>query len=444
MNILMLFMASFILQAASETPKLVLVRNGESEWMKLNLFLGWSDDPLSEQGRKEAIQGGKLLKEGGYYFDVCYTSILKRALQTTFHLLDEIDQLHIPIMKGFNLNDRHYGALQGLKKKEIEEKYGSEQVNSWKRSFDIPPPALDEKDERNPANQPKYKKYPKNILPLHESFKDTNDRVIPYFSEVIFPDIQSGKNVLITAHGDSLKAIVKYLDNIPEQDIIDLEIPNGIPLVYEFDNDLNPLKSYYLGNHESIKDTIKSFNFIESNIKIIFVEKLNKMQEREVWELLKKSDHDFLPPLSARTNTVHKLAGYNSNEKVSEGPVKYFEEIKKENFLLILNNGKIEGFMSFIKDYPLEFDQGTVIVDYITTILIDSNCRNKGYTKKLYDVILTERKETNKATRTWSTNFTHIHILDKLGFKLAQRDLNDRGPNIDTVYYLKTPSGNIN
>ena len=164
MNILMLFMASFILQAASETPKLVLVRNGESEWMKLNLFLGWSDDPLSEQGRKEAIQGGRLLKEGGYYFDVCYTSILKRALQTTFHLLDEIDQLHIPIMKGFNLNDRHYGALQGLKKKEIEEKYGSEQVNSWKRSFDIPPPALDEKDERNPANQPKYKKYPKNIL----------------------------------------------------------------------------------------------------------------------------------------------------------------------------------------------------------------------------------------------------------------------------------------
>jgi 2,3-bisphosphoglycerate-dependent phosphoglycerate mutase len=164
--LIMLFMASFILQAASESPKLVLVRNGESEWKKLNLFVGWSDDSLSEQGRKEVIQGGKLLKEGGYNFD-----ILKRALQTTFHLLDEIDQLHIPIMKGLNLNDRHYGALQGLKKKEIEKKYGSEQVNSWRKSFDIPPPALDEKDERNPANQAKYKKYPKNILPYTNLLK---------------------------------------------------------------------------------------------------------------------------------------------------------------------------------------------------------------------------------------------------------------------------------
>ena len=160
MSILLFLMNSIILQATSETPKLVLVRNGESEWEKLNLLVGWSDSALSEQGHKEAIKGGKLLKEGGYSFDVCYTSILKRSIQTAFHLLDELDQLYIPILKDLNLNERHFGALEGLNKKEVEEKYGSDQVNTWRRSYDIPPPALDKKDQRNPANQEKYRKYP--------------------------------------------------------------------------------------------------------------------------------------------------------------------------------------------------------------------------------------------------------------------------------------------
>ena len=451
MTKLLLLMACIILHSISEQPKLVLVKHGESEWKKLNLFDGWGDGPLSEQGHKEAIQGGKLLKEGGYSFDVCYTSFLKRSIHTAFHLLDELDQLYIPILKGLNLNDRHYGALQGLNKRETEEKYGSDQVNTWKRSYDIPPPALDEEDQRNPANQEKYKKYPNNVLPLHESIKDTNDRVISYFSEVIFPDIKSGKNVLVTAHGDTLKAIIKHLDQISEQEIIEMEIPNAIPLVYEFDYDLKPTKRYYLGNHDNYKNKFNALNIFNSNLNIIIVDKLNKQQEKEVWEIIKKADYDFIPPLSDRTDTVHKFMGHNpektqnqvnpeKNGRNGEGPIQFFEEIKKESFLLILNNGKIEGFFSFVKDYPLEIDQGTIICDYITIIIIDPDCRNKGYTQKMYDVILNERKEKNIATRTWSTNYAHMHILNNLGFKLVQRDINDRGPNIDSVYYLKKPN----
>lgn len=449
---ILLLMACIILLSTCEQPKLVLVKHGESEWKKLNLFEGWGDSPLSEQGLKEAIQGGKLLKERGYRFDVCYTSILKRSIHTAFHLLNELDQLYIPILKGLHLNDRHYGALEGLNKRETEEKYGSDQVNTWKRSYDIPPPALDEEDERNPANQEKYKYNQNNVLPLplHESLKETNDRVISYFKEVIFPDIKSGKNVLVTAHDDTLRAIIKHLYNISEQEIIDLDIPNAIPLVHEFDYDLKPIKSYYLGNGDTFKNKINSFNFLNSNYTIIIVDKLNKQQEKEVWEIVKKSDKDFIPPLSERKDTVHKFIGHNpektekrvnpeKNGKNQEGPLKFFEEIKKESFLLVLNNGKIEGFFSIIKDYSLEIEQGKIICDYITTIIIDKNCRNRGHTQRMYNFLLNERKEKNIATRTWSTNYAHIHILGNLGFKLVHRDINDRGPNIDSVYYLKKP-----
>ena len=442
MRILTLLMASFILQTISEPSKLVLVKHGESEWNKLNLFIGWTDVPLSEQGRKEAIQGGKLLKEGGYIFDVCYTSILKRAIQTAFHLLEELDQLYIPVLKGIHLNDRHYGSLQGLNKKEMKEKYGEDQVKTWRKSYDIPPPALDEEDERNPAKQEQYRFYPKDNLPLHESLRDTIDRVVSYYNEVILPDIKSGKRVLITAHDNSLKALIKYLDNLSEEEFVDLDIPNGIPLIYELDDDLKPIKSYYLGIQDSINKYINTFKILDSSTSIMLVDKLSKKQEKEIWEIMKNSDNDFIPPLSARVDTTHKFNGNNQvqNEVNDEGPVKYFDEIKKESFVLILNNGKIKGFMSFIKEYSLETEEGNEICDYITTIIIDSNSRNKGYTKKMYYVILNERKGNKIATRTWSTNYSHMHILETLGFKLVQRDINDRGENIDTVYYLKNPN----
>ena len=441
MRILFFLMASCFLQVISEPYKLVLVNHGESEWNKLNLFIGWTDVPLSEQGRKESIHGGKLLKERGYKFDVCYTSILKRAIQTAIHVLEELDQLYIPILKNFKLNDRHYGALQGLNKKETAEKYGSDLVKTWRRSYDIPPPALEEEDERNPANQDQYKHYPKKNLPRHESLKDTADRVVSHFNEVIFPDIKSGKNVLITAHGNSVKALIKHLDNISEQEFVELEIPNAIPLIYELDENLKPIKRYYLGNDQKLSDFINSFKILDANLHILIVDKLSESQEKEVWEILKRADNDFVPSLSSRVDTTHKFIDHSPDQSTQNtmGPVKYFEEIKKESFVLILNNGRIEGFMSFIKEYPLQFENGIEVCDYITTIVIDSHCRNKGYTKKMYYVILNERKANKIATRTWSTNNSHMHILDKLGFKLVQRDINDRGENIDTVYYLKNP-----
>ena len=441
MRTLLILMACLILQTISSQPKIVLVQNGESEWSKLNLFVGWSDDPLSEQGRKDVIQSGKLLKEGGFQFDVCYTSSLRRAIHTAFYILDELDQLHIPISKALHLNDRHYGALQGLNKKALAEKYGSEQINIWQRSYDIPPPALEEDDERHPANQKKYKIHSKSILPFHESLRDTIKRVGSYFNEVIFPDLKSGKNILIIAHGDSLKGIIKYLDNLSEQEIVDLNIPKAVPFVYEFDENFNPIKRYYLGNQVDIFDRINSSKNTDLNLDIIIVDKLSEKQEKEVWEIVKKSDNDFIPPLSARTDTVHKFSDHKEvqNAKKEEVLAKFFYELKKESFVLILNDGKIEGFMSFIKEYPLKIDQGTIICDYITIIIIDPNCRNKGYTQKMYYEILTARKEKKIATRTWSTNNSHMNILDKLGFKLIQRDINDRGENIDSVYYLKTP-----
>jgi 2,3-bisphosphoglycerate-dependent phosphoglycerate mutase len=232
--------------------KLVLIRHGESEWNKLNLFTGWTDVDLSSKGEQEASNGGKLLKENNYKFDICFTSTLKRAIHTAYRVLDELDEVYVPVIKDYRLNERHYGALQGLNKAETTAKYGAEKVHEWRRSFDIPPLALDPSDSRNPALQEAYKNIDKDKLPLSESLKDTIARVIPYFNENIVPHIKSGENVLIAAHGNSLRALVKYLDNISDKDIADLNIPTGVPLVYELDESLKPIKHYYLGDQEAI------------------------------------------------------------------------------------------------------------------------------------------------------------------------------------------------
>ena len=435
MRILSLFflISTFSIPTHSELIKLVLVRNGESVWRQLNLFVGWTDVHLSEKGKKDAINAGKLLREKGYLFDVCYTSILKRSIQTAIHLLEELDQLHIPIVKHYSLNGKHYGALQGLNKKDTSDKYGNDKVKAWRKSYDFPPPSLKENDERNPANQNKYRHYPKENLPLSESLKDTVNRVIPYYEEVILPEIKSGKKVLITAHGNSLKALIKHLDDIPEQQILDLKIRNGVPIIYELDLNLKPIKRYYIDNQEQID----IFSQIASdNLKIISVEKLTEEQEKLVYQFCVEADTDFVPPLSARTDTIQKFRDI-PNVPNSNGPKTFFEEIKKEQFLFIINNGRIEGFMSFIKDYEMHAGDEIIICDYITTIIIDSRNRNKGFTKKMYDVILNERKDRTIGTRTWSTNHSHLHILGKLGFKLVFTDKDDRGVNIDSVYYVK-------
>jgi len=238
--------------------KLVMIRHGESEWNKLNLFTGWTDVELSEKGVQEAINGGKLLNEEGYRFDIAYTSTLKRAIHTLWHVLDGVDQAWLPVIKDYHLNERHYGALQGLNKAETAAKYGSEKVHQWRRSFDIAPPALEEDDERNPARQACYQDVAKEELPLHESLKDTIKRVVPYYNEKIVPELKAGKRVLIAAHGNSLRALVKYLDNISDEDIAGLNIPTGVPLVYELDEELRPIRHYYLGDQEAIAASINA------------------------------------------------------------------------------------------------------------------------------------------------------------------------------------------
>ena len=238
--------------------KLVLIRHGESEWNKLNLFTGWTDVELSEKGVEEAKNGGRLLKEEGYQFDIAFTSTLKRAIHTLWHVLDGVDQAWLPVIKDYHLNERHYGALQGLNKAQTAEKYGSEQVHLWRRSFDVAPPALEEGDERNPALQDCYKNVAKKDLPLHESLKDTIARVVPYYNEKIVPELKAGKRVLIAAHGNSLRALVKYLDNISDEDIAGLNIPTGVPLVYELDNELKPIRHYYLGDQDAINAKINA------------------------------------------------------------------------------------------------------------------------------------------------------------------------------------------
>jgi len=232
--------------------KLVLLRHGESIWNKENRFTGWTDVDLSRRGIKEAQKAGQVLKEGGYTFDVAFTSMLKRAIRTLWIALDQMDLMWIPVYRSWRLNERHYGALQGLDKAETAAKYGERQVLIWRRSYDIRPPALEETDERYPGNDPRYADLDRKEIPLAECLKDTVERFLPYWHEVLAPAIKSGQRVLISAHGNSLRALVKYLDRISDDDIVKLNIPTGIPLVYELDIELRPIKSYYLGDPEQV------------------------------------------------------------------------------------------------------------------------------------------------------------------------------------------------
>lgn len=238
--------------------ELVLIRHGESEWNKLNLFTGWTDVELSEKGKEEATNGGKLLKEAGFHFDVAYTSYLKRAIHTLNRVLEAMDQEYIPVYKTYKLNERHYGALQGLNKAETAEKFGEEQVKIWRRSYDIQPPALKPTDPRNPALQDAYKGVAKEELPLTECLKDTVARVVPYFEEVIKKDMIDGKKVIVAAHGNSLRALVKYLENISDEDIVNLNIPTGVPLIYELDENFKVLSKRYLGDQEAISKAMEA------------------------------------------------------------------------------------------------------------------------------------------------------------------------------------------
>ena len=228
--------------------KVVLLRHGESTWNRENRFTGWHDVDLTDRGRDEAREAGRLLSEGSYVFDIAYTSVLKRAIKTLGIALDVLDQLWIPVSKSWKLNERHYGALQGLNKAETAAKHGEAQTKIWRRSFDIPPPPLTIDDERHPSHDPRYQGLRASELPLTESLKDTIARFLPYWHETIAPAITAGKRVVIAAHGNSLRALVKYLDNIPESEIVELNIPTGIPLVYELTDDLEPLRHYYLGD----------------------------------------------------------------------------------------------------------------------------------------------------------------------------------------------------
>jgi 2,3-bisphosphoglycerate-dependent phosphoglycerate mutase len=227
---------------------LVLLRHGESTWNKENRFTGWTDVDLSDRGREEALEAGRLLKEGGYTFDLAYTSLLKRAIRTLWIALDVMDHMWIPVTKNWRLNERHYGALQGLNKAETTAQHGEAQVKIWRRSYDIPPPPLEENDPRHAASDPRYADLQPGELPLTESLKDTVARFMPYWQGTIAPAVTSGVRVLIAAHGNSLRALVKYLDHVSDQDIVELNIPTGIPLVYELDDQLKPLKHYYLGD----------------------------------------------------------------------------------------------------------------------------------------------------------------------------------------------------
>jgi 2,3-bisphosphoglycerate-dependent phosphoglycerate mutase len=232
--------------------KLVLLRHGESIWNKENLFTGWTDVDLSDQGTAEAKRAGELLKAEGFTFDVAFTSVLKRAIRTLWIVLDELDLMWIPVEHSWRLNERHYGALQGLNKAQTAAKYGDEQVLIWRRSYDIPPPALEENDARYPGTDPRYRGLSASELPLTECLKDTVARFLPHWHQAIVPTIQAGKKVLIAAHGNSLRALVKYLDNIADDKIVALNIPTGVPLVYELDDQLKPIRHYYLGDPEEV------------------------------------------------------------------------------------------------------------------------------------------------------------------------------------------------
>jgi 2,3-bisphosphoglycerate-dependent phosphoglycerate mutase len=233
--------------------KVVLVRHGESVWNSENRFTGWTDVDLSDKGRGEAKAAGQLLKNEGYTFDVAFTSVLKRAIRTCWIALDELDLLWIPTTRSWRLNERHYGALQGLNKAETAAKHGDEQIKIWRRSYDIPPPPLADSDERHPKFDRRYASLAASDLPATESLKETVARFVPYWTGTIAPAVKAGQRVLIAAHGNSLRALVKYLDNISDADIVELNIPTGIPLVYELDANLKPIKSYYLGDQDAAR-----------------------------------------------------------------------------------------------------------------------------------------------------------------------------------------------
>jgi 2,3-bisphosphoglycerate-dependent phosphoglycerate mutase len=232
--------------------KLVLIRHGESTWNKENRFTGWVDVDLTEQGIREAKQAGRLLKDAGYTFDIAYTSVLRRAIRTLWLVQDQMDLMYVPVVHSWRLNERHYGALSGLNKAETAAKFGEDQVLVWRRSYDTPPPPLDPNDPRAPYDDPRYAKVPREQVPLTECLKDTVARVLPIWNESIAPAVKAGKKVLIAAHGNSMRALVKYLDQISDTEIVGLNIPNGVPLVYELDENLKPIRHYYLGDPEAI------------------------------------------------------------------------------------------------------------------------------------------------------------------------------------------------
>ena len=238
--------------------KLVLLRHGESTWNKENRFTGWTDVALSEKGVQEAKTAGLLLKQNGFVFDVAYTSLLKRSIKTLWIVLEDMDLMWIPVNLSWRLNERHYGALQGLNKSETASKFGEQQVLLWRRSYDVRPPALDKSDSRYPGHDLRYRSLPEKYLPLSECLKDTVMRFLPYWDETIAPAVESGQNVIIVAHGNSLRALVKHLDHISDQQIVELNIPTGIPLVYELDNNLLPLKHYYLGDEETVNRAVQA------------------------------------------------------------------------------------------------------------------------------------------------------------------------------------------
>ena len=233
--------------------KIVLIRHGESVWNKENRFTGWKDVDLSEKGLEEAKAAGKLMKDQGFEFDIAFTSVLKRAIRTLNIVLDEMDSMWIPVTKNWRLNERHYGNLQGLNKAEMAEKFGDEQVLVWRRSYDIPPPPMTADDERSPRKDRRYDDLADAEIPLTECLKDTVERFVPYWESEIAPKVTEGKRVIVAAHGNSLRALVKHLDGIADDEIVKLNIPTGVPLVYELDADLKPIKSYYLGDAEAIK-----------------------------------------------------------------------------------------------------------------------------------------------------------------------------------------------
>jgi 2,3-bisphosphoglycerate-dependent phosphoglycerate mutase len=238
--------------------KLVLLRHGESVWNKENRFTGWTDVDLSERGREEAREAGEVLQREGYGFDVAFTSVLKRAIRTLWIALDRMDLMWIPVRNSWRLNERHYGALQGLNKAETAARYGERQVKLWRRSYDIPPPPLEAGDARFPGNDPRYRALAPSEVPLTECLKDTVHRFLPLWNDAIAPEIAAGKRVIIAAHGNSLRALVKHLDQVSEQDIVELNIPTGIPLVYELDGQLKPLRHYYLGDLARIEEAVEA------------------------------------------------------------------------------------------------------------------------------------------------------------------------------------------